>query len=105
MITISSYWNLLFMLLLLNLGLNLDTGADQVSGMAIHSLKICALSLSLSFYEACSSCSSQTPYETRIPRTIMCSAFKSIHFFGDGLLLAVAHGQSDGVCYDDMCGL
>ncbi|WJX13097.1 hypothetical protein P8452_03531 [Trifolium repens] len=31
MITISSYWNLLFMLLLLNLGLNLDTGADQVS--------------------------------------------------------------------------
>jgi hypothetical protein len=46
MITISSYWNLLFMLLLLNLGLNLDTGADQVSGMAIHSLKICVLSLS-----------------------------------------------------------
>jgi hypothetical protein len=46
MITISSYWNLLFMLLLLNLGLNLDIGADQVSGMAIHSLKICALSLS-----------------------------------------------------------
>ncbi|WJX14707.1 hypothetical protein P8452_04927 [Trifolium repens] len=57
--------------------------------------------MQIKFREACSSFSSRTPYETRIPRTIMCSAFRSIHFFGDVLLLAVAHGQSDGVCCDE----